>query len=131
MSKFVTSSETPKETLDWGNLAWLSHPPSTRNKQLTVIDVELFPGNGHYFHRHLSQEDVVYCLKGTVEQWFGEEKPILKAGDAVYIDANVVHAIFNDSDEPACLLVILSPCIGEIGYELIDVANEEPWSHLR
>jgi quercetin dioxygenase-like cupin family protein len=131
MSKFVLSSETLKEELDWGNLAWLSHPPTTNSEQLTVIDVELFPGKGHDLHKHPDQEEVIFCVKGTVEQWIGEEKRTLKAGDAVYIDTGVVHGSFNDSDGPACILVILSPCIGEIGYELIDVANEEPWSNLR
>lgn len=131
MSKFVLNAETPKETVDWGTLAWLSNPPATGNKQLTVIDVELFPGKGHDFHKHPNQEEVIYCVKGTVEQWFGEEKRTLNAGDAVHIDAGMVHGTFNVSNEPAFILVILSPCVGEIGYDLVEVANEEPWCSLR
>ncbi len=131
MSKFVLNSETPQETVDWGTLAWLSNPPATGSKQLTVIDVELFPGKGHDFHKHPDQEEVIYCLKGSVEQWIGEEKRTLNSGDAVHIDAGTVHGTFNDSDEPACILVILSPCMGEIGYEIVEVANEEPWCNFR
>lgn len=131
MSKFVLNSETPKETVDWGTLAWLSNPTASGSKQLTVIDVELFPGKGHDFHKHPDQEEVIYCLEGTVEQWIGEEKRTLNAGDAVHIDAGKVHGTFNNSDEPACILVILSPCMGEIGYEIVEVANDEPWSSLR
>ena len=131
MNKFVLSSETPRDTLDWGTLAWLSHPPATDNKHLTVIDVELLPGKGHDFHKHPDQEEVIVCVTGTVEQWIGEEKRILKPGDAAYIDADVVHASFNDSNESAYVLAILGPCVGEIGYELVDVANEAPWNSLR
>jgi len=131
MSKFVLDSETPKEVLDWGKLAWLSHPPSTNNKQLTVIAVELSPGQGHDFHKHPDQEEVVVCMKGTVEQWIGEEKQILNPGDAAYIDADAVHATFNDSEGPASLLAILGPCVGEMGYDLVDVASEAPWCNLR
>ena len=131
MSKFVLNSETPKETVDWGTWAWISNPPTTNSKQLTVINVELFPGKGHDFHKHPDQEEVIYCLQGSVVQWIGEEKQSLKAGDAVHIDAGVVHGTFNESNEPACILVILSPCVGEMGYEIIEVADEEPWCNLR
>ena len=131
MNKFILKSETPREQLDWGSLGWLSHPPTTNNKQLTVIDVELLPGNGHNFHKHPDQEEVIFCVKGTVEQWVGQEKHLLNPGDAAYINADEVHATFNDGDEPAYVIAILGPCVGEIGYELVDVANEAPWNSLR
>ena len=56
---------------------------------------------------------------------------MLRPGDSVYIDADVVHASFNDGDEDAHLQVILGPSVGEGGYELVDVAGEEPWASLR
>ena len=131
MSKFVLRSETPAEELEWGKLTWISRPPATDSKQLTVIEVELLPGNGHAFHKHSDQEEVIVCLSGTVEQWIGEEKRNLGPGDAVFLDADVVHATYNDSNEPAKLMVTLGPCVGEDGYELVDVADQEPWKSLR
>ncbi|MDB4142649.1 cupin domain-containing protein [Akkermansiaceae bacterium] len=131
MSKFVLRSETPTEELEWGKLTWLSRPPATDSKQLTSIDVELAPGNGHAFHKHPDQEEMIVCVSGTVEQWIGEEKRILGPGDAVFLYPDVVHATYNDSDEPARLLVTLGPCVGEEGYELVDVADQEPWKSLR
>ena len=59
MKKFIIRSETPRDQLDWGTLGWLSNPPTTNNKDLTVIDVELFPGKGHDFHKHPDQEEVI------------------------------------------------------------------------
>ena len=131
MKKFILKSETPREQLDWGSLGWLSHPPTTNNKHLTVIDVELLPGNGHNFHKHPDQEEVIICVKGTVEQWVGQEKHLLNPGDAAYINADEVHATFNDGDEPVYVIAILGPCVGDMGYELVDVANEAPWNSLR
>ena len=131
MSKFVLKSETPTEELEWGNLKWLSRPPANNSKHLTIIEVELFPGQGHAFHKHPDQEEVIVVLKGTVEQWIEKEKRILGPGDAVYLDADVVHATYNDSDENAHLMVSLGPCVGDEGYELEDVANQEPWKNLR
>lgn len=131
MNKFVMKNETPREQLDWGSLGWLCHPPATNNKSLTVLDVELKPGLGHDFHRHPDQEEMIVCVKGQVEQWIEKEKRILGPGDSVYIDANVVHASFNVGSEPANVIAILGPCVGEVGYEVEEVAHLEPWISLR
>ena len=129
--RFVLSAETPQETLDWGKLRWMSHPPTTGSTQLTVIEVSILPGQGHDFHRHPDQEEVIYVVSGEVEQWLERERSFLTGGDSVFIAADTVHASFNRGDEPARLLAILGPCVGEIGYELVDVAAEEPWASLR
>jgi len=55
----------------------------------------------------------------------------LKPGDAVFIQADEVHASFNMGDEPAYALAILGPCVGEIGYEVVEVADQAPWNSLR
>ena len=129
--RFMLSAETPPEELDWGSLRWMSHPPSTEAKQLTVIEVTLSPGKGHDFHKHPDQEEVIYVIDGSVEQWLDQEKRILGPGDSVFIDADVVHASFNVGGSEAKLLAILGPCVGEGGYELVDVAGESPWNSLR
>ena len=129
--RFMLSVETPPESLDWGQLRWMSHPPSTGSKDLTVIEVNITPGNGHDFHKHPDQEEVIYVISGRVEQWLAQESRILGPGDSVFIGADVVHASFNVGKEDARLLAILGPCVGDEGYELVDVANEAPWSGLR
>jgi len=129
--KFMLSAQTPPEELEWGSLRWMSHPPSTGAKQLTVIEVTLSPGEGHNFHKHPDQEEVIYVIDGTVEQWLDRASKILRTGDSVFIEADVVHASFNTGDGEARLLAILGPCVGEGGYELVDVAGETPWSELR
>ena len=129
--KFMLSADTPPETLDWGKLRWMSHPPSTGAGQLTVIEVNITPGKGHDFHKHPDQEEVIYCISGEVEQWLDREKRILGPGDSVFIGADVVHASFNVGGTDAQLLAILGPCVGEQGYELVDVAGEAPWKDLR
>ena len=50
---------------------------------------------------------------------------------AAALGAGVVHASFNIGDQPAKLLAILGPCVGEGGYELVDVADQAPWNTLR
>jgi quercetin dioxygenase-like cupin family protein len=128
---FMLSRDTAPEVLDWGKLRWMSSPPATGAKDLTVIEVNISPGKGHDFHKHPDQEEVIYVISGRVEQWLDREKRILGPGDSVFIGADVVHASFNNGDGDAQLLAILGPCVGDAGYELVDVAGEAPWKDLR
>lgn len=128
--KFVLASEAERETLDWGTLGWMSRP-ATGAANLVVIEVDLLPGRGHNFHKHPDQEEVIYVLAGEVEQWLEQERRILRPGDAVFIDADVVHASFNVSAAPARLLAILGPCVGEGGYVSVEMGEQEPWQGLR
>ena len=128
---FKLSRETPPEVLDWGQLRWMSSPPATGAKDLTVIEVNITPGEGHNFHKHPDQEEVIYVIAGEVEQWLDQEKRILGPGDSVFIGADVVHASFNVGSSDAKLLAILGPCVGDAGYELVDVADQSPWKTLR
>ena len=109
----------------------MSHPPSTGARQLTVIDVALTPGKGHNFHKHPDQEEVIYVIAGKVEQWVDRERRFLGPGDAAFIPAGTVHASFNAGAADAKLVAILGPCVGEGGYELVDVAGEAPWNTMR
>ena len=129
--RFVLSRDTPQEILDWGSLRWMSHPPSTGASQLTVIEVSIEPGKGHDFHKHPEQEEVIYVVSGQVEQWLEQEMKTIGSGDSIFIPADTVHASFNSGTDTAKLLAILGPCIGEEGYELVDVASESPWNSLR
>jgi quercetin dioxygenase-like cupin family protein len=129
--KFIMAKEIEPEVLDWGRLGWLSHPRSTGAEQLTFIDVTLAPGKGHDFHKHPDQEEVIFVVGGKVEQWVDREKRILGGGDCAFIPADMVHASFNVGNTEAKIVAILGPCVGEGGYELVDVASETPWNTLR
>jgi quercetin dioxygenase-like cupin family protein len=129
--KFVIAKETQLKVSDFGTSRRLSDPPGTGAEQLTVIEVNFDPGKGHNFHKHPDQEEVVLVLAGQIEQWIDREKRNLGPGDSAFIPANVVHASFNVGDQPATIAAILGPCVGPGGYEVVDVANDAPWSSLR
>jgi quercetin dioxygenase-like cupin family protein len=132
MSTFVRQSDVRSENFDWGVIGWRCTPETTGAKQLVVMDVSLEPGQAHDFHRHPGQEEMIIVTSGTVEQWLEQEAATLGPGDSVFIDEGLVHATFNDAGETAHLYVVLGPAIdGEIGYGLVDVSGESPWSSLR
>lgn len=128
---FVAAAGIVPDTLDWGELAWISRPSDTGADQITAVFVTLAPGRGHDFHRHPRQEEVLYVLGGEVEQWIETAKQTLRAGDAVFVARGVVHASFNVGAGPATFLAVLSPCAGDGGYESEEVAAEAPWNTLR
>ena len=129
--KFITKEQVLREKPEWGALGWVSSPHTTNAKDLVVIEVSLAPGNGHNFHHHPNQEEVIYVMSGEVEQWLEKEKQILRTGDSIYIGEGVVHASFNDSDQPVRFIVILGPCAGDDGYIVEELADQAPWNSLR
>jgi quercetin dioxygenase-like cupin family protein len=97
-----------------------------------IMDVTLEPGEGHDFHKHPGQEEMIIVKQGEITQYVERESTSLGAGDSVYLDEGVVHASFNDSTATAHLQVVIGPSLGgETGYGLEDVSGEEPWASLR
>lgn len=127
---FKPSDTLVRDQQDWGVFAQISGPRDGL-AGIVAIEATFLPGKCHDFHRHPGQEEVIYVLEGTIEQWIEQEKMILSAGDSVAITESAVHATFNDGDTPARILAILSPAVGEDGYGLEDVAGDEPWESLR
>ncbi len=129
--KFVPAATAETQKFDWGTFRWISKPPVTGTENLCVVHVTIEPGHGHAFHRHPNQEEVIHVLEGSLEQWLGEEKRTLEAGDSVFVPRNLVHASYVLGDETVKALAILGPAVGDEGYELVDVSDEAPWNTLR
>ena len=129
--KFIISNQAKRDQLDWGELGWMTPPDTTGARQLAVLEVTLLPGQGHNFHKHPKQEEAIYVIEGTVEQWLEQQKQMLQPGDVVFIPADTVHASFNTGDQAIKLLAVLGPCVGEAGYELEDVSGQAPWNTIR
>jgi quercetin dioxygenase-like cupin family protein len=131
MSRFVKKSDVEDEHFDWGVIGWRC-VPATGAKQVVVMDVKLEPGEGHDFHRHPGQEEVIIVKRGRITQYLERESTELGPEDSVFIEADVVHASFNEGDETADLQVIIAPSLGEgSGYGLVDVSGDETWASVR
>ncbi|MFN2134532.1 MAG: cupin domain-containing protein [Candidatus Promineifilaceae bacterium] len=129
--KFIQRDDVKVEELDWGTLGWAVFPGNAGSTQLTFIEVKIEPGKGHAFHKHPDQEELISVRDGQIEQWLEDKKMILSPGESVFIPKDMVHASFNVSDKPVNLFVVLGPCVGETGYEMVPMDQEEPWKSLR
>jgi quercetin dioxygenase-like cupin family protein len=124
------AADIVRDEHDWGTFAAVSSPADGAERIMTVEAV-FYPGKSHDFHRHPNQEEVIVVLAGELEQWIEAERWTIGPGDAVVIPAGVVHASYNVGAEPARIIAILSPCVGEAGYEVEELADEEPWRSMR
>lgn len=128
--RFVTGSEAEIEELPRGLHEWLSRPGLTEAEELMLVRVQMPPGQAHPFHRHPAQEEIIYVLSGTAEQWVGEERRVLGPGEVAHIPRGMVHGTYNVGGDTLTFLAILSPAKFD-GPATVDVFMEEPWRSLR
>jgi uncharacterized RmlC-like cupin family protein len=67
------------------------------------------PGARAKAHKHRSHETAIYVLSGAAGMWFGErleQHLVTKAGEYVYIPADVPHLPYNLSQSESCEAVI-------------------------
>ncbi len=131
---FICVDDVEWEELDWGQLGWVVRPANVPDgERLCVLDVKIQPGQGHDFHTHPNQEEIILLRSGTVEQWVRGEQRFLSPGDCAFVPKGEVHATFvaPDASEGARLFVVLGPSHGDAGYEAVDMSTEEPWASLR
>lgn len=82
--------------------------PETAHKHLKGFLVSIDPSSdlagAGYQHEG---EEFHYVLKGQVEVKVGENLNLLKAGDSLHFNSNIVHTLRNPGDEVCEILVVL------------------------
>ena len=63
-------------------------------------------------HSHSDNEEIIYCLEGTLRTTVADEVRDLEPGDGRYTPRGAVHSFSNPHDRVARALVILTPDIG-------------------
>jgi uncharacterized RmlC-like cupin family protein len=71
--------------------------------------VRIPPGVRSKAHKHEDHESAIYILSGESGMWYGDELQhhlIARAGDFLYIPANMPHLPYNLSDTESCVAVV-------------------------
>ena len=79
---------------------------------LSLVEVVLAPGGAILPHSHPDTDEVVYALEGQCRVALDETCSALTPGACAFAPRQVVHAIRNDSDLPARLLLVSVPAAG-------------------
>jgi quercetin dioxygenase-like cupin family protein len=128
--RFVGASEVVSVVSPWTLEEWMCRSDVVRNEHLLLVRARMEPGREHPFHCHPTREEIIYILSGTAEQWVGQQKKILNAGEMAFIPMGEVHGTYNPFDEPLVFLAILSPADAS-EPALVDVSSVSPWRELR
>jgi len=84
---------------------------SAQSVGATGVYLELLtipPGARAKAHRHVSHETAIYVISGEATTYWGERlenSVVSRAGDFVYVGANVPHLPVNTGSEPAVAVV--------------------------
>lgn len=78
-------------------------------KAIHLQIVTIPPGGRAKAHKHVAHETALYVLSGEATTYFGErleQELVARAGDFMYIPANVPHLACNSSQTEPCVAVI-------------------------
>jgi uncharacterized RmlC-like cupin family protein len=94
--------------------------------------VRLPPGNRSNAHKHEGHETAIYILNGESGMWYGERLQhhlIARAGDFLYIPANMPHLPYNLSKTESCVAVVArtDPNDQESVVLLPELENRPDW----
>jgi uncharacterized RmlC-like cupin family protein len=67
------------------------------------------PGAWSKAHKHAGHETAIYVLSGEAGMWYGEKLEdhlVARAGDFVYVPADVPHLPYNLSDVDYCVAIV-------------------------
>ena len=97
-----------------GSAHFLLTPPLS--KKLQVNQSIVAPGytSGEEPYTHGGEEECVHVLQGSLTLDSANETFELNAGDSVLIDPKIGHRFHNRMSEPAVILWIISPALGDI-----------------
>ena len=87
--------------------------------------VTLDPNGGQVPWHNQEQEEVYFMVKGEAEMCLGEERQILKEGQAVFIPSGTYHQMTNLSDETAIMIYIYGPA-GDVDHWKQELAGTLP-----
>ena len=128
--RLVAAHEAEVESLPGKTHNWYCKPGMVAESNLMFVRAVLPPGESHGFHFHPRMEEILYVLSGVAEQWVERDQRWMKAGDALYVPAGIVHATFNSGTEPLEFLAVLSPS-NTPGPVTVEVGDQDPWKALR
>lgn len=134
-NRFIQIDDAAREINAWTHNEWLCRPDLVAAEKLLLVRANMAPMHCHPFHYHPHREEIIYVLYGRAEQWVGEEKRLLSAGEMAHIPAGTIHATYNPHAEPLVFLAILSPAQlpspQSSDPDPVDVSDQAPWSTIR
>ncbi len=94
-------------------------------RQFSIGFVTLEPDGGQVPWHNQEQEEVYILLEGEAEMCLGEERRVLRAGQAVFIPPKVFHQMTNVGSTPARMIYCYGPA-GDVAHWKQELAGTLP-----
>ena len=84
-------------------------------KNFAIGNVTLEPSGGLVPWHNQEQEEIYFIVEGTAEMCLGEERQVVKTGQAAYIPPGVFHQLTNIGDTPCRMIYCYGPA-GDVAH---------------
>jgi len=88
---------------------WFQVLQTTKRSQTAMMTLEPGAASGEKAEAHDDSDQVLLLLQGELIGEVGDERPRLKKGDVIVIDAGTKHRFANASDKTAVTFNVYSP----------------------
>lgn len=105
------------------NLVGGASPIQAHNFSIGFVTLE--PRGGQVPWHNQEQEEVYFIVDGTGEMCLGEERRILKTGQAVFVPPRVFHQMTNLGDTPLKMIYCYGPA-GDVAHWKQELAGTLP-----
>ncbi len=109
----------PYVTRDGSLIFELMHPLLHGNKNQSLAQAIVEPGQRTVLHRHHKSEELYHITAGEGEMTLAEETFRVQAGDTVCIPPGNAHCIANCGERPLYMLCMCSPPYSHEDTELL------------
>jgi mannose-6-phosphate isomerase-like protein (cupin superfamily) len=106
-------------TKDGSEIRELMHPSGQRNRNQSLAEAIVTPGQTTALHRHLRSEELYHITAGRGRMTLGEDSFDVETGDTICILPGTPHCIANTGTEPLRILCCCAPPYAHDDTELL------------
>lgn len=113
------ANQPPFQTKDGAEIRELMHPRVHGNRQQSLAEARISPGQTTALHWHRTSEELYHVTAGEGLMTFGETRFAIGPGDTVAIAPNIAHCVHNPGPDTLVILCCCSPPYADEDTELL------------
>ena len=106
-------------TRDGSEIRELMHPDTQGNKQQSLAEAIIKPGEITLLHKHIRSEEIYFILQGEGDMKLDNKTIQVNSGDSICITPGTKHNIRNTGNEDLKILCCCSPAYSHDDTKLI------------
>lgn len=106
-------------TRDGSEIRELMHPNTQGNKQQSLAEAIVKPGEITLLHKHIKSEEIYFILQGEGDMNLDNETIQVHSGDSICITPGIKHNIKNTGNEDLKILCCCSPAYSHDDTEVV------------